>query len=78
MADAGRGKARRPETMDNRCSVTRAVARKLFRGSEVEGQSMVEYSLIFVLMIIVVFSVLGTLSDTVNQKLFQVIQTLPF
>jgi Flp pilus assembly pilin Flp len=58
-------------------SVMRAMARWRFGPSDDEGQSLVEYALILVLMIVVCFSILGTLSATVDQKLFQVVQAMP-
>src|SRR5437588_228437 len=77
MANGRDRQDRRQKTMNIRSCVTRAVAWCIPPNSEVEGQSMVEYSLIFILMIIVCFGILTTLSDTVNTKLFQVIATLP-
>ncbi|MEA2514549.1 MAG: hypothetical protein QOF33_3380 [Thermomicrobiales bacterium] len=62
--------------MDIRSSVTRAIPR-LFGSEEVEGQSMVEYSLIFVLMIIVCFAVLASLSDQINEQFFKIVQAMP-
>ena len=63
--------------MNIRSSVMRAMARCRFGPGEVEGQSMVEYALIFILMIIVCLSILGTLSNTVNEKLFQIVVAMP-
>jgi Flp pilus assembly pilin Flp len=77
MANGRDGQDRRDKTMNIRYGVMRVMARCLYGNTEAEGQTMVEYSLILVLMIIVCFSILGTLSDTVNTKLFQVVQAMP-
>jgi Flp pilus assembly pilin Flp len=58
-------------------SVMRAVARWRFDDGDVEGQAMVEYSLIFVLIIIVTFSIVTTMSSTINENFFQVVQSMP-
>jgi Flp pilus assembly pilin Flp len=58
-------------------SPMRAMARRVFRDSDAEGQSMVEYSLILVLMIIVCFAILSTMADKINEKLFQVVGAMP-
>jgi hypothetical protein len=55
----GRGEEnRRHETMSTRSPI-RAGTRRLPGGGEVEGQALVEYSLIFVLIIIVCFAIVG-------------------
>lgn len=77
MANGRDGLDRRQKAMNICSSVMHVVTRCLSDDSEVEGQSLVEYSLIFVLMIIVCFSVLATLSNTVNVKLWQVVQAMP-
>jgi len=58
-------------------SSMRAMMSRFFGGDDVEGQAMVEYSLIFVLNIIVCFSILTTVSTTIDEKFFQIIQAMP-
>ncbi|HKG24318.1 MAG TPA: hypothetical protein VKB09_01665 [Thermomicrobiales bacterium] len=58
-------------------SSMRAMMSWLFGGNHAEGQAMVEYSLIFVLLIIVCFSILTTVSTTIDEKLFQIVQAMP-
>jgi hypothetical protein len=77
MAHGRGGHDRRRQSMSIPSCVMRIMARCRFPSGDLEGQSLVEYSLIFVLMIIVCFSILGTLSSTVNEKLFQVVQAMP-
>jgi Flp pilus assembly pilin Flp len=60
----------------NILSPMRTMARRVFGDTEAEGQSMVEYSLIFVLMIIVCLTVLSTLGTTIDEKLFQVMEAI--
>ena len=52
------------------------LARRLVPRAD-EGQALVEYSLIFVLVIIVCFTVLGTLSETLQENYFRLIQAMP-
>ena len=66
---------RRQEAM-NILSPMRTMVRRVFGDSEAEGQSMVEYSLIFILMIIVCLTILTTLGSTIDEKLFKVIQAI--
>jgi hypothetical protein len=60
-----------------RCFPARAKARQFFSQDTAEGQAIVEYSLIFVLIIIVCFSIVTAVSSTVDEKLFQVINAMP-
>jgi Flp pilus assembly pilin Flp len=69
-------KDRRQATMSI-LSPMRAMARRVFRDGDAEGQSMVEYSLIMILMIVVCLTVLSTMADTINEKLFQVVGAMP-
>ena len=55
----------------------RARARRFFSHDSAEGQALVEYSLIFVLIIIVTFSIVTTMSGTIDDKFFQVVQAMP-
>jgi Flp pilus assembly pilin Flp len=55
----------------------RARARRFFSQDSAEGQALVEYSLIFVLIIIVTFSIVTTMSGTIDDKFFQVVQAMP-
>ncbi len=63
-------------TMELRSSITWAVAR-LSGSEEVEGQGLVEYSLILLLVVIACLSALGTLSATAKQVLFEVAGAMP-
>jgi Flp pilus assembly pilin Flp len=55
----------------------RARARRFSCQDSAEGQALVEYSLIFVLIIIVTFSIVTTMSGTIDDKFFQVVQAMP-
>lgn len=59
-------------------SKTKALAttRRLVGVQEAEGQALIEYTLIFVLMIIVCFAVLATLSRIIDESFFQVIRAM--
>jgi Flp pilus assembly pilin Flp len=63
--------------MSKRSSTNRTVVRRIVDTQEVEGQSMVEYSLILVLMVIVCLSILTTLSQTVYDKLYLIVGAMP-
>jgi Flp pilus assembly pilin Flp len=66
---------RRSTTMTKRFSA-RANARQFIREESTEGQAIVEYSLIFVLIIIVCFSIVTLVSDSINDNFFKVVQTI--
>lgn len=66
---------RRSTTMIKRFSA-RATARQFIDQESSEGQALVEYSLIFVLIIIVCFSIVTVVSDNVNDQFFQVVKTI--
>jgi Flp pilus assembly pilin Flp len=73
----GRGEEnRRHETMSIRSPI-RAGTRRLRDGDEVEGQALVEYSLIFVLIVIVCFAIVGSVASTIDEKFFQIVQAMP-
>lgn len=76
IAHSGDEEKRRHATMGIR-SPMRAMVSRLFGGENVEGQAMVEYSLIFVLIVIVCFSIVTTVSTTIDDKFFQIIQAMP-
>ena len=67
---------RRQETMDI-LSPMRAMARRVLGERHAEGQALVEYSLIFVLIIIVCFTILGTVADDINNNFFEVVAAMP-
>jgi len=62
--------------MTNRFSA-RAIARHIFNPDDDEGQALVEYSLILVLVVIVCFSIVTIMSETINDRFFQIVRTLP-
>ena len=56
---------------------TRGIGRRRRSDGHAEGQALVEYSLIFVLIIIVSFGAAQTMGDKIDQGFFQVVQSLP-
>jgi Flp pilus assembly pilin Flp len=73
---SGNEEDRRQVTMGIRSS-TRAMMSWFFGGDHAEGQAMVEYSLIFVLIVIVCFTIVTTVATTIDDKFFQIVQAMP-
>ncbi len=57
-------------------SPMRAMVRRVAGDRVAEGQALVEYGLIFILIIIVCITILTTVTDQINEQFFQVIQVI--
>ena len=68
---------RRHGTMNIRSSAMRAMVRRVFGSKDLEGQGLVEYTMIILLVVIAVIGSFTTMADTIDQKFWQVISAMP-